>query len=180
MLYKGESNLFDSKCHIAFSPDSKILASGGNYKIQLWDLNSMKVRTNLDATDNDGSLRMFRLCGLSFSPDGKILASASDRSTLDSPIHLWDAASGMEIAELKNPTDEVMNMTFSCDGNTLISVSKDKNIRNWDVSWVYDDNTLKQGIIEAKRKYALEFNGIELVPSSTKKNLYGGASSPDF
>jgi WD40 repeat protein len=65
---------------VAFSPDSKTLASGSaDQTIKLWDVATGKVQATLkEHTDMVGSV--------AFSPDGKTLASGS----LDNTIKLWD------------------------------------------------------------------------------------------
>ena len=76
-----------------------------------------------------------------FSPDGRIVATASgDPSNLTNPsrnaVILWDAESGVNIAELRGHTRPIWSVSFSSDGNLLITASEDQTVRVWDVSLV--------------------------------------------
>lgn len=108
---------------LAFSPDGRTLASGG-YKqpINLWNLNSGEIKSNLTAhTDY--------VYTVAFSPDGKYLASGgSDRT-----IRIWDLSKAEPIDTLGHD-DMVKTLAFSPDGCTLISGGKDRIIKIWQLS----------------------------------------------
>lgn len=96
-----------------FSPDSNILASGGDDAvIILWDVKTGNRLVNLQ-----GHTRP--ISALTFSPDGKTLASG----TIDKgEIRLWDVNTGTLMSNL----DAALNvavLAFSPDGKTLAGAS---------------------------------------------------------
>ncbi|BAY62896.1 protein kinase [Calothrix brevissima NIES-22] len=120
---QGIGNVNTEIHSLAFSPDGKILASGDEKIIKLWDLNSQKVLTTLSAHSQ-------AVKSVNFSPDGKILASASD----DRSIKLWDISTSEEICTLLGHSHAVKSVAFSPDGKILASGSWDKTIKLWDVN----------------------------------------------
>src|SRR5262249_20746114 len=114
---------------VAFSPDGKLLASGGgSYRgdvseVKLWDANSGKLIRVLGR--NTGSL-----VGVAFSPDGRRVASAGR----DKQIKIWDVASGLEALTLHGHADTVWGLSFSSDGHRLVSTSADQTVRIWDAT----------------------------------------------
>lgn len=120
---------------LAFSPDSKTLASGdtGN-RIRLWNVDTGTSRAIFKTST--GSFD-----ALTFSPNGKFLASGSN----DGKVRLWDATakeqegSGMlgqytPLLTLKGHKNQVSALAFSPDGKTLITASSYGNIRVWDTT----------------------------------------------
>ena len=96
---------------IAFSPDSKTLASGSaDLTIKLWnvvtgtEINTIYARTIAQV--------------LRFSPDGNILAWASGRE-----IKLWDIATRTDIITFEDPVFSINSMAFAPDGKSLVYAS---------------------------------------------------------
>jgi WD40 repeat protein len=106
----------DKVSAVAFSPDGKLLASGGlDDTIMLWDLEKRKA-IDPPLTGLSGSLT-----SLAFSPDGKILASGS--TDTEDIITLWDVDTHRPFVEpLTGQSRSVSSIAFSPDGKILASV----------------------------------------------------------
>jgi WD40 repeat protein len=143
---------------VAFSPDGKIIASGGC----LWEVDSGKPLhgsqepmstvvfapdgTLLATGDGNGMIRLrdpatgkelrgwqagaTGILTLAFSPDSKVIASAAIRS---SAIRRWDTATGKEIGPVAAHTSSVRSLFFGSDGKTLLSGGHGE-ILEWDLT----------------------------------------------
>jgi WD40 repeat protein len=110
---------------IAFSPDGKTLASGGdrNGEIALWNLADGKPIGKKLAHSP-------AVTAIAFSPDGKTLASGSTGGT----IVLWDiAALTPKGPPLKGHAGEVVSLAFGSNGRLLASGSWDRTVMLWNV-----------------------------------------------
>src|SRR5262249_52962549 len=110
---------------VAFSPDGKLLASGGYFPhaISLWDVATGKELRTCNGHTNGLGLFVS-------SPDGARLASASK----DGTIRLWDVTTGKEVWSAVADKDRVFVVQFSPDGKTLTSGGADGVIRRWDAA----------------------------------------------
>ncbi len=93
--YRGQQS---RTCRVAFSPDDRILAVGGNDDgwVDLWDMLSYHLIRTLN-----GHARP--IAGLVFSDDGTLLASGSHDQTL----RIWDVATGRELRTIRPQIPDV-------------------------------------------------------------------------
>ena len=117
---------------VAFSPDSRTLASGSRDKtIKLWDVQSQQEIATLTVHSN-------AFTSVAFSPDGGTLASGSR----DKTIKLWDVQSQREIATFNGHSIWVTSVAFSPDGRMLASGSGENTIKLWNVQSQWEITTL--------------------------------------
>lgn len=108
---------------LAYSPDGRILASGGlNGNIRLW--NSKRGLYLQTLSDNEDPVT-----SISFAPDGRTFISSGKRKI----INLWDAREWEHIMELKAGfmASSMSSVVFSPDGKTIVGACGDNDIYLW-------------------------------------------------
>ena len=135
---------------VAFSSDGKKIFSGsGDATVCLWSTETRKQIWSSDTPQTRMQTPKVREFGferspgpfdtlafqwvlaVAYSPDGKTLASSGSS---DGTIQLWNADTGTHFKTLKGHTDTVRSISFSPDGKSLVSGSKDKTLRLWDIN----------------------------------------------
>lgn len=122
---------------VAFSPDGRLIASGGNNRlVHVWDTSTGKEVRQFTAASNE-------VASLCFSPDSKALACgmmASSGDTAKPGLYLWDMASGKELTHFDSQIWEAQYGTplaFSPDGRILASAAgyrETSTVRLWNTT----------------------------------------------
>ncbi|HZN05795.1 MAG TPA: caspase family protein [Pyrinomonadaceae bacterium] len=107
---------------LAFSPDGRIVATGGFESKANIDIAAMMSGARSGQKPKKGSKQ----------PDSDDIMRDLKVEAIGQ-VQLWDVASGREIGALKGHSRGVVKVSFSRDGKMLASAGSDNTIRIWDV-----------------------------------------------
>lgn len=172
----GHNNTINT---IAYSPNGKRILSASNDKtIKIW---SVRTRDVLMTIKNPKS----RVIGAAYSPDGKYIVSSS----MDKTLRIWKAKEGKDGADkvvqeetikLVGHSDLIHSVAFSPDGSKIISTSRDKSTRIWDMSlYIPDEHHYETSLFEDLRpvlrknntRIKTEKNNVFLIDINTQKEI---------
>ncbi len=133
---------------VAFSPDGKYFATGGDDKsVKIWKFDNGKFTEILNMKGKNPS------ASVTFSKDGKFLAAVDGKL-----ITVWtpNGDNFSEVQKLKGHSNMIYRLDFSPDGNFLVSASSDKKVIVWKLSGskFKKDQTLK----ESDKVYSAAFS----------------------
>ncbi len=109
--------------NLAFTPDGRFLAAGGDAgKARIWDVQSGKIRLDLNCGTDSG-------LGMAVSRDGKTVAMAGS-----SVIRFWDLATGQEKSPTRGHDAPIQTVAFTPDGKGVVTGGDNRQIHLWDAS----------------------------------------------
>src|SRR5262249_45886050 len=103
---------------LAFAPDGKLLAAGGQDGFVLWDVAARQELHQCPAG---------RVWALGFSPGGQTPAGS-----MASSLPLWGVARGKPLLERSGHGNAVEALAASPDGTVLVSASSEDTLILWD------------------------------------------------
>lgn len=105
---------------LAFSPDSQTLVSGGDNRIQVWDVEKGDLLKDLPIDT--------LIEHIVFSPDTTLFAAVRDTT-----IYIGQTEDGSIITALEGHRWPLTSLAFSPDNHTLASGSTDMTVRLWNI-----------------------------------------------
>ena len=100
----------------------KLVCGGDDGYVEIWSLDNYKLLHRMKSKSDTLTV--------AFSSDGSKVASAGEEKVID----VWNAKSGSQIARLEGHQDTVTNISFIDFDRKIVSTSKDKTTKIWDVT----------------------------------------------
>src|SRR5262249_8977077 len=154
---------------LMFNHDGSLLAGGGGGRtVWVWAPSSGRVAAELSTA--------FWITSLAFSPDGRFLAAGGGTPGSPGEIQVWKLPGGQPACECRGHTDVVQCLTFSPQGNRLISGSTDQTIKVWELIGGQETLALR-GHSGPVRGLAFSTEGQQLV-SATQDGALKSSETP--
>ena len=150
----------DSTFSVAISPDGQSIISGHlDGTLRLWDLNLKPIKT-FQERNNAGAYDM------AFSPDGNTIVSSDGFGE----IQWWDS-NGNLINSVEGHDDSIVLLTFTSNGERIISIGNDSRVRLWDIKGNPQGNFLIKNQCDAVFSAATNSDGQKLITGCRDKTL---------
>ncbi len=112
---------------LAFSPDGKLLATGGGEpsrsgELKIWNAEDRTLAREIADAHSD------TVFGVEFSADGRYLASCS----ADKFVKVFEVSSGQLVRSYEGHTHHVLDVAWKSDGALLASCGADNVVKVWD------------------------------------------------
>lgn len=111
------------------SNDTKIIVSAFDGNVRIYDVSSGQQIQMFTITSGNSFIET-----AVFSPTDKYILSSVLDESVSGEIKIWDAQNGELIQTLTGHTSSVATLVFTNDGKSLISGSKDKTLRIWNLN----------------------------------------------
>ncbi len=113
---------------VSFAPDGSLIAAGQYGYVNVWDVETGDVVTEIKASEN-------AVHPVRFSPDGLVLAAGSYASyPYTGEVTLWSPTSGERLGKVQNDSGDMgQSFGFSLDGRVLALGAKDRRVHLFDV-----------------------------------------------
>ncbi len=110
-----------------FSPDGRLLATGGGEPSRFGEIKLFDARTG-ELVRDLGEPHSDTVFGLDFRPDGTMLASCG----ADKIARVFDLASGQQLRKFEGHTHHVLDVVWRWDGQRLVTCGADNVLKVWD------------------------------------------------
>ncbi len=126
---EADPSLFADRINaVRFSPDGKLLATGGGEPSRSGDVTLFEVATGKPAATWKDRHDDIVMC-LDFSPDGSHLASGA----ADKIARVTEVATGRQVNLLEGHTHYVMGIAYRADGRVLATAGADGVVTSWNM-----------------------------------------------
>lgn len=144
---------------MAFSPNSKYIATAGSYDriVKVWDLASGRTISSFTA-------HQLEINSVQYSPNGRYIVTSSE----DSTIKVWNAFDFSLLYTIKRPKPE-LDVIFSPDSKFLVAGGRDSLIK---FIGIHSGNVLK-----TLKKHRGAVTSLCFMPSDSDYLFSGGADS---
>jgi hypothetical protein len=149
---------------LAWSPDSRSLASAGFRRLTLWDRETGE--RHFDLTNG----LVGRITALAFLKTNHSLIAADSLIAQRGFLRLIDAAKGAVKASWPAHTDSIYGLDVSADGHRVISAGADKLIKVWDTA-TREERARLEGHGAAVTAVAFNSNATQVVSASVDREL---------
>ena len=148
----GASQFVSRVLSIDFSPDGKLVATGGgdpsrSGELMLWDVATGNLVRNIEDAHSD------TIFDLDFSRDGKLILSGA----ADKFVKIFEVATGKFVKSFEGHTHHVLGVGWKADGSVIASAGADNAIKVWNVETGEQNRTIAG---YAKQVTALQFVGV--------------------
>lgn len=99
-----------------------LVCGGDDGYVEIWSLINYKLLHRMKSKSDT--------LAVAFNSDASKVASAGEEKVID----VWNAKTGNQIARLESHQDDVTNISFIDFDRKIVSTSKDKNTKIWDVT----------------------------------------------